>query len=120
MDEPRILLVDDEPQVRKLMRVVLQTQGLRTVEAANGEEALRVLEDGGCNVDLVISDYHLSGIDGGRLTQSLKNRFPSLPVILISTDHYLSDLPGHDAFVPKPFDGPMLVAAALRLLGIRK
>ena len=118
MDEPRVLLVDDEPQVRKLIPIALQRQGLRTVEAASGEEALRVLD--GCNVDLVISDYNLSGIDGGRLTQSLKNRFPFLPVILTSGDHYVSDLPGHDAFVPKPFDGPTLVEAARRLLGIRE
>ena len=75
----RALLVDDDPQVRRTLAKVLLAQGLTTLEASNGREALVLLEDQG-EVPLVISDLYMPEMDGLTfLREALRPPPKSLP-----------------------------------------
>jgi CheY-like chemotaxis protein len=77
---PRILIVDDNPRIRKIVRERLESEGLEIYEAADGIEAIEKAPD--LNPDLVILDVtmpRLNGIDAARL---LRKRAPKLPIIL--------------------------------------
>ena len=79
-----VLVVEDERVVRALMLRNLTRLGYRCVEAADAEEALRVLEQEEGHVDLVITDVVMPGISGGDLGLRLAERYPALPVLYTS------------------------------------
>jgi CheY-like chemotaxis protein len=79
-----VLVVEDERVVRALMLRSLTRLGYRCVEAADAEEALRVLEQEEGHVDLVITDVVMPGISGGDLGLRLAERYPALPVLYTS------------------------------------
>ncbi len=102
-----ILVVDDDAQQRRSLKLGLELSGFQTMEAAGGEEGLRLLEDH--PVDLVITDLMMPGVNGLHFARRLQQRFPNLPVVLTSGYHLgrrqiekagLQVL----AFVPKPYD----------------
>jgi CheY-like chemotaxis protein len=78
----RILVIDDQAHVRAAIMLSLQTQGFEVVAAENGPSALRVFQ--ASNVDLVIVDVFMPGMDGIKLIKALRERDPKLPVIAIS------------------------------------
>jgi CheY-like chemotaxis protein len=101
-DAPTVLIVDDERSLRLYMARVLEDDGYAVLEAANGLEALSLLDDPQAeNVRLVITDVLMPGMDGMDLATHLAGRTPSLPVLFISGSHSLSDVPG--PLLPKPF-----------------
>jgi CheY-like chemotaxis protein len=59
---PCVLIVDDEKQIRRVLRLLLEEQGYTVAEAASGEEAVRLLE--GAPADAVLLDLRLPGVDG--------------------------------------------------------
>lgn len=73
---PRILVVDDEPAVRAVLRRLLQARGCSVAEAAGSIAALHLLEEG--DFDAVISDFHMPGLDGGQLWALAATRRPNL------------------------------------------
>ena len=79
-----ILLVEDEPSVRRLALAVLQSSGYRVIEAANGEDALKALRHEERRIDLVITDIVMPEIGGPELVRHLKPRHPRLKVIYMS------------------------------------
>jgi two-component system, cell cycle sensor histidine kinase and response regulator CckA len=79
-----VLVVEDERVVRALMVRSLTRLGYRCVEAADAEEALRVLEQEEGPVDLVITDVVMPGMSGGDLGLRLAERYPALPVLYTS------------------------------------
>jgi CheY-like chemotaxis protein len=81
-----VLLVDDEPGVRQLIRRMLERAGLDVVEAGSGPEALAALEQGAVRIDLVLSDLIMPGQDGLELGRRIRLRWPALPVIYISAN----------------------------------
>ena len=110
-----ILLVEDEGGVRKLARVVLERQGYTVLEAANGEEALRLLDAHSGSLDLLVTDVVMPGLDGGELARAVKEQFPAAKVIYLSG--YTSDavvrhgIQFHEvAFLQKPFSVTSLAA----------
>jgi CheY-like chemotaxis protein len=111
----RILVVDDEPEVKELVAEVLETRGgyaVTTVSSA--EEALAAI--GQRAFDLVISDLHLSGSSGAALAADIAREFPPLArrVILLTGD--ASRLDGAVPYLQKPFGvDEMLRAVAARL-----
>ncbi|WP_379064240.1 response regulator [Mesorhizobium sp. UC22_110] len=122
LDEPDpareriILLVEDEVLIRMTVADVLREHGYCVIEAASGDEALRLLNSG-INCDLVVSDVQMpGGIDGTALVQRLKIDRPHLPVILAS-GHLAA---AHDseavAFIAKPYGPSDVVAIAARIL----
>ena len=82
MPGEKILIVDDEEGMRKLLGRVLAKNGYESVAAASGAEALRLAESE--QFDLVITDIKMPGMDGLQLLQELKDFNPALPIIVIT------------------------------------
>ncbi len=104
-----ILLVDDEPAVRELIRVVLKMNGYRVLEAAGGDEALRLLDSFPEPVHLIVTDVQMPGMTGRELTERVQQRSPDIKALLISgytnaADFHEWTVPTGVAFLPKPFN----------------
>ena len=115
----KILIVDDEPPIRKLLRMGLTTQGYQILEATNGKTALELLSK---EPDLVILDLGLPDIQGHELLRMIRARNESVPVVVLSSRGdeagkvQALDF-GADDYVTKPFGMDELLArmrAALR------
>ncbi len=117
-----ILVVEDEPTVRRLMARVLERDGFRVRTAASGREALDHWGDHAGVVDLVLTDVVMpGGVSGTQLGRELRNRHPNLPIVYTSgydPDYDPSDVsmvPGEN-FVPKPATADQLLAVIRRQL----
>jgi two-component system KDP operon response regulator KdpE len=115
----RILVVDDEPPIRKLLRMGLTAQGYEVIDAPNGKTALELLAR---KPHLVILDLGLPDVDGLDLLRQLRQREEALPIVVLSSRGDEAgkvaalDL-GADDYVTKPFGMDELLArmrAALR------
>jgi CheY-like chemotaxis protein len=116
-----ILVVDDEPGVRDLVCRTLRGEGYRTLEAAQGGEALELI-DKGAEVDLVVTDVVMPGMDGRELGRRLAQSRPALPVLYISAydvnDIFRRGSPRSSApFLQKPFPQDVLLSWVGQLLG---
>ena len=103
-----ILLVDDEEYVRNVTAAMLTQLGFRVVTAANGREAVEVFKENVDQVDCVIVDWSMPGMDGLRTVESLSRIRKEVPAILSSgyTEQGTipaSGGPGPVAFLPKPY-----------------
>jgi two-component system KDP operon response regulator KdpE len=78
----RIVVIDDEPSIRRSLRLILARVGHDVVEADTGLEGLRRCRETGA--DLVITDIHMPGLDGIETTAALHAWSPTLPVIVMS------------------------------------
>lgn len=81
---PRVLFVDDEPDMGDLAQALLESQGFRTVCCTSGRSAIERLERE--RFDLVITDLHLGDTDGLTLNRYVRERHPGVRVILLSGD----------------------------------
>jgi len=86
----RILAVDDERSAREYLRLLLEGEGYEVVSAEDGVGALVELEQGG--VDLVLSDLHMPEMDGGELLAHIVQRWPALPVIMVTAASDVSEV----------------------------
>ena len=78
----RVLVVDDEPTLRRVMGRSLTALGHTVVEAASGQEAIEQLNGG--RFDVVVSDIQMAGLDGLQLLREVREREPELPVVLVT------------------------------------
>ena len=107
MSPKKILVVDDEPEVRTLMEHFLLDRGFEVRVAGNGREALATLDV--FTPDLVLLDMHMPELDGAETLKQLAVRSPALPVIMITvnedveTTSRLLQLGAAD-YIPKPFN----------------
>ena len=111
----KILIVDDEPRIRDLIREHLQYAGFTCEEAGDGTAALSVLSQGG--IDLVILDIMMPFMDGMTCLREMRTRKIMTPVIMLTarSEEYdkLTGLEsGADDYVVKPFSPRELVARA--------
>jgi two-component system cell cycle sensor histidine kinase/response regulator CckA len=111
-----ILLVEDEDGLRALNARGLVSRGYTVLEAANGVEAMAVLEEKDGAVDLVVSDVVMPEMDGPTLLKEMRIRNPELKIIFVSgyaEEAFQKHLPEHGqfAFLAKPFTLKQLVAA---------
>jgi two-component system KDP operon response regulator KdpE len=115
----RVLVIDDEPPIRKLLRLGLNAEGYETLEAPNGKAGLVLLTE---NPDLVILDLGLPDIDGLELLRQIRARSERVPIVVLSSRDdekgkvQALDL-GADDYVTKPFGMEELLArmrAAIR------
>jgi two-component system, OmpR family, KDP operon response regulator KdpE len=115
----RVLIVDDEPPIRKLLRLGLNAHGYEVLEAPNGKTALELL---GQAPDLIILDLGLPDIEGHELLRTIRSRNDSVPIVVLSSRGdeagkvQALDF-GADDYVTKPFGMDELLArmrAALR------
>jgi len=115
----KVLVVDDEPPIRKLLRMGLSTQGYEILEASNGKMSLELLEQ---KPDLVILDLGLPDMQGLELLRMMRSRNEAVPIVVLSSRGdevgkvQALDL-GADDYITKPFGMDELLArmrAALR------
>jgi CheY-like chemotaxis protein len=83
-NEVSVLVVDDEPTVRRFASRVLREAGYRVKEAADGIDALSLIRSGMVELDAVVSDIVMPRMNGVELLRSLSFEHPRLPVILMS------------------------------------
>jgi DNA-binding response OmpR family regulator len=122
MNEPTILVVDDEPSIREVVTLYLQRAGYRVLVASDGQEALQALERH--SPDLVVLDLMLPQVDGLEITRLLRADGDT-PIIMLTarreeTDRILGLEMGADDYVVKPFSPRELVSrvrAVLRRAG---
>ena len=104
---PTVLVAEDEPALRNLMREVLEGDGYRVLEAANGAEALEVLRRSGAGADLLVTDVVMPGLSGPQLVAELAVERPDLKVLYVSghTDSRLAGWIAEDDvnLLHKPF-----------------
>jgi two-component system KDP operon response regulator KdpE len=121
MSAGRILVVDDDPQIRRAMRTTLTGRGYEVADARTGEEALEALRSG--NYDLVLLDMNMPGM-GGIETCRLIRSSSEVAIIMLTVSNSEKDKvealdAGADDYITKPFSTPELLArirATLRRL----
>jgi two-component system cell cycle sensor histidine kinase/response regulator CckA len=110
----RVLLVEDEVEVRQFAVRALKRQGYQVLEAADGVEALDLMTANEGEIDIVVSDVVMPEMDGPALFKELRKRNPSIKVIFVSgyPNEAFRETMGSDdfAFLPKPFSLPQLAA----------
>ncbi|GLY74489.1 response regulator transcription factor [Actinoallomurus iriomotensis] len=119
MDSPRVLVVDDEPNIRDLVEVALRFHGFEVTTAATGEEALTRARDDGPR--LIVLDVMLPDLDGFEVCRRLRGRGDETPVIFLTardtpTDTVTGLTLGGDDYVTKPFSVDALVARVRAVL----
>ena len=124
---PRILIVEDEAEIREMLRFVLEQEEFNIVEAANAQEARNLLSSK--KIDLILMDWMLPGRSGLEFTRELKQRSDTrcIPVIMLTARaEEVSKVDGlnsgADDYVTKPFSPRELIArirAVLRRSGMR-
>jgi DNA-binding NtrC family response regulator len=119
----RILIVDDEPTVRRLTARVLEGEGYQVSEAVDGLEALDIVRSNGSELGVVISDIVMPRLNGVELLQNITTVHPDLPVILMSGygTGRLKDLgiAAPCAVLHKPFPPQTLIAEVRRCIRAR-
>lgn len=82
--KPRVLVVEDEPSVRRITRSILEHGGYEVLEAVDGAEALERLAADHDAIDLVLADVHMPRVDGVTLASQVARQWHSLPMLLMS------------------------------------
>jgi DNA-binding response OmpR family regulator len=119
-ERPTVLVVDDEEDLRDIMRRMLERRGYSTLVAGNADQAVGVCHDNPGPIDVLVTDLGLPGVSGGELARSATQVRPEMGVIYISglpKDIAVSKgLIAEDALlVKKPFTSDLLLEA-LRLV----
>ncbi|MFB7142877.1 response regulator [Gottfriedia sp. NPDC056225] len=113
-----ILIVDDDPHIRKLLNVLLRNEGFTVFEATNGIEAITVFEDN--KIDMLIIDLMMPKMDGFELCREIRNE-ADLPIIMLTakgeTEQKVKGFKlGTDDYIVKPFEPVELVVRVKALL----
>lgn len=114
MSAATILVVDDDPAVLGVTKVVLAQHGYHVLGASGGHAALRIVEQ--TRIDLVLSDVAMPGIAGPQLLERVRRLSPSTATALMSGFSGTEELDPAVAFIPKPFSAAGLVAKVQELL----
>ncbi len=123
--KPRILLVDDEPNLRKVYAAILQQQGYEVHTEPDGAAALaRVRSAPGDTFDAVLTDLRMPNVDGMQLLETLIREEPGLPVIILtahgSTDAAVKAMKlGAFDFLEKPFEKDQVQAVVAKAVATR-
>ena len=102
----RVLLVDDEPSIRRALRTPLNEMGFATTEASRGEEAIQLLQSQA--FDIVLLDVNMPGIGGMKTLTRLRSMAPALPILMLTVvdgeeDKVAALESGADDYITKPF-----------------
>ncbi len=120
-DKPRakkkILLVDDDPAIRKMLGILLTGEGYQVLLAIDGSESIQVVR--AAEVDLVLLDLNMPGMDGWEAYERLAAENPMLPIIVITArpnQSFTAMAAGIGALLEKPLDLPKLFLTIRDLL----
>lgn len=119
MDKSKILVVDDESRMRKLVRDFLVKNNYEVLEAADGEEALNLFFEKN-DIDLVILDVMMPKMDGWQVCREIRE-YSKIPIIMLTAksderDELLGFELGVDEYISKPFSPKILVARVEAIL----
>lgn len=109
----KILVIDDEPTVRRFLRVCLERNGYQVRDAESGEEALAIYVQEELNIQLVICDVHMSGVDGNEVARRIHQLKPTQRILFVTAspgnvgDHVCETL-------AKPFSATQLLGKVAR------
>ncbi|SHH24848.1 response regulator transcription factor [Desulfosporosinus lacus] len=114
-----ILVVEDNENLRMLMKTRLEQAGYKVLQAQNGQEALKILEDQ--HVDLIISDIMMPLMDGFELIESLREANYSMPILMVTAKEGFEDKEkgfrlGTDDYMVKPIDMNEMILRVAALL----
>ena len=117
-----LLIVEDQKAAGEYLRLLLQQEGYQTELASDGVEAMVALERD--RFDLILSDIHMPNMDGLELLAHVKQRWPQLPVIVITAASEASDIVeavqlGATNYLVKPASPPAVMAAVQKALTAR-
>jgi two-component system, NtrC family, response regulator GlrR len=120
-DKARILVVDDDPSLLKVLEIRLRREGYRIKTAEGGKSALALLP--GFRPQVVITDMRMDGMDGMMLFDALRSREPTLPVIVLTAHGTIPDAVdatqrGVFAYLTKPFEKEQLIEIVERALAM--
>jgi len=112
MSEGRILVIDNEPQIRRVMRTILIPEGFDVDDAKSGNEALDYLRSG--EYDLVLLDIDMPGMTGFETCRAIR-ALSDMPIIMLTARTAEKDKvealdAGADDYITKPFSTPELLA----------
>ena len=117
-----VLVVEDDRGVRESLEVVMRVQGYNVIGVETGEAALSYLRrEGADDIDLVVLDINLPGIDGLETCRQIRHLGSELPVLMLTARHEVADRvrgldAGADGYLPKPFALDELLARIRALL----
>ena len=117
--ERRILIVDDDVTLRQLLRLTLPAEDYRLLEAADGQEALELVER--TAPDLVLLDWRMPNRSGEEVLAELKAFHPDVPIVVLTSEiqprhRMVAESLGADVFLTKPFSPLQLLETVERLL----
>jgi len=124
MSSERILIVDDKETIREIVSSMLTSANFKCRQAASGMEALALL-DSGEEFELMLSDLMMANLDGIGLLEKTKERFPDMPVVMVTAVHDISVAlaalrNGAYDYLLKPFEREQLLATVRRALENRR
>jgi two-component system response regulator AtoC len=122
-EKKRILAVDDEPNMRRLLQIMLNQAGYQPLLAADGREAMELLGREGA--DLVVSDLHMPGMDGLGLLTAMREAGMSIPAIIVTAQAEVETAVaamklGAADYIVRPFDLETLEIAIVRALSVTR
>ncbi|MCM8792713.1 MAG: response regulator [Candidatus Omnitrophica bacterium] len=111
----KILIVDDDPDIRDILKIILSQENYEVIEADNGEDALKMIN--AKNPDLVLLDYKIPRLDGRQVCRIVKEDLLTqhLPIIMVTGKGDIDDkvegiYAGADDYIVKPFEPKELIA----------
>src|SRR6476660_5764454 len=124
MPAERILVVDDEETIREIVCSMLTSCNYQCKQAGSGLEALALLESG-AEFELMLSDLMMAGLDGNGLLEKTKEKFPDMPVVMVTAVHDISVAlaairNGAYDYLLKPFEREQLLATVRRAMENRR
>jgi DNA-binding response OmpR family regulator len=116
-----VLLLEDNPSVRELIKVLLETEGYAIIEASDGPDGLTKAEE--LKPDLMILDLMMPGLDGENVLRTMRrhSKLSKVPVLVVSGKYEsldaLRNLIGHENIFPKPFEPSRMLDRIGELIG---
>jgi len=120
LNQPVILVADDEVIVRNLVTILMQLEGYLVISAADGQEGLELSRKYAGRIDLLITDMEMPRLNGSDLSAHLLEERPGIKVLVMSgadIDEIVSQNT-HLHFLPKPFDGEIIKRRVREILGL--
>jgi two-component system chemotaxis response regulator CheY len=127
MPKGRILVIDDEEDVREVLRLHLESEGFNVLEAENGEEGIKTLRSGDnmINVGLILCDIRMPKVNGVECVDFLKREAPGIPVVMVTgypdTEMATSFLKkGVKDYLVKPVEKEKLLSVVDKIVAVGK
>ena len=116
MASGRVLVVDDEQNLRKAVHRTLTKAGYDVIEAEDGEKGIAAVQSGDnpLRLDVIIRDVHMPKVGGKEVVAYFRSQFPSVPIIVLTGDPQYKDASefltnGASAYLAKPFEPAALI-----------